>query len=32
MKNKWKCVFRNGVLNLNGEEHVVATATGAFTF
>ena len=32
VKNKWKCVFRNGVLNLNGEEHVVATAAGAFTF
>jgi|APGre2960657444_1045066.scaffolds.fasta_scaffold00044_51 transcription initiation factor TFIIA large subunit len=32
VKNKWKCLLRNGVLTLNGTEYVFNSATGTFTF
>jgi hypothetical protein len=32
VKNKWKCVLRSAVMSIDGDEFVVGTASGLFTF
>lgn len=32
IKNKWKCVLKDGVLNTGGRDYVFSKATGEFTF
>lgn len=32
VKNKWKCLLRNGVMSLNGKDYVFSSATGDFSW